>query len=351
MRIFQIITLSELGGAQAVVINLTNNLVDEHEVFVIAGGDGPLWKQLDKRVHQIKIKSLKRSISLLDFFVWVKLLYLRICYRPDVVHLHSSKIGTLGRLVFSRKKIVYTVHGFDSIRVGFRRFLPIEKKIQKRAHFIVAVSMYDKKNLAAENISANVTTIYNGVQDVTSAVSDEKLLNAIQVVKSQQNSIKILNISRLAKPKRFDLFCEIAKTLPDISFFWAGNQYVPQNVPPNVFCLGEIQNAAFLNQYIDVFILVSDYEGLPISIIEALSCSVPVIASNVGGISEILDGENGFSVDNEVNIFKNKILFYKENIQAYQLACVAARKKYEEKFTPDKMFERYFSLYKQIVAK
>lgn len=349
MKIFQIVTLSESGGAQSVVINLANNLVKEHDVFVIAGGNGTMWQQLDKNVKAIKIRSLKRNISFLDLLVWIRLLWINIHYRPDIVHLHSSKIGILGRLVFSKKKIVYTVHGFDSIRVAFRKFLPLERILQKRVHKIIAVSMYDEKNLILEGIGSNVKTIYNGISD-QSIMSEKKQAPIIHIIeKSKNKNFIVLCIARLAKPKRFDIFCEVAKRLPDICFFWIGNQKEIQGtLPENIFCFGEIKNAAVLNDYVDLFMLPSDYEGLPISIIEALSYSKPVIASNVGGIGEILNGKNGFAVENTVESFVERIFFYKENQQEYKQACHVARKSYEEKFTVSKMVNGYLSIYYQI---
>jgi glycosyltransferase involved in cell wall biosynthesis len=181
---------------------------------------------------------------------------------------------------------------------------------------------------------------------------NEKLLLAIQSFekeKMDRNSFIVVCIARFFPPKKTDLFCEIAKKLPDITFYWIGNQYEPSNFPPNVTFLGEISNAALLNKYADLFMLPSNYEGLPISIIEALSYSKPVVASNVGGIGEILDGKNGFAVENTVASFCEKILLYKENDVKYKQACLAARKSYEEKFTVNKMVMGYMNIYNKIV--
>jgi glycosyltransferase involved in cell wall biosynthesis len=165
MKIFQIVTLSELGGAQSVVANLSNALSKEHEVIVIAGeGDGKMFQLLGENIKTIKLESLRRKISpineLLTIIAFSKL-YLK--YKPDIIHLHSSKVGILGRLVFPKSKIIYTVHGFDSIRLAYRKFLPIERLLQRRCRAIVAVSHYDEKNLKMERITCNVKCIYNGI--------------------------------------------------------------------------------------------------------------------------------------------------------------------------------------------
>ena len=134
MKILHIITKSELGGAQSVLTSIVNALCAEHEVTVIAGeGDGKMFDAIDDRVRKIHYPHLQRAVSLYHdtkalFYLWK----LNRKLRPDIIHLHSSKAGLLGRLVFPKQKIVYTIHGFDSIRVVYRRFLPIERIMQRR---------------------------------------------------------------------------------------------------------------------------------------------------------------------------------------------------------------------------
>jgi glycosyltransferase involved in cell wall biosynthesis len=164
-------------------------------------------------------------------------------------------------------------------------------------------------------------------------------------------SFLVLSIARLSPPKRFDLFCEIALFLKnqDIAFVWIGNREQPDDLPENVYCLGSIKQAYQYISFVDLFILASDYEGLPVSIVESLVFGKPVIASNVGGISEILDGTNGFALDNNPALFVEKILFYLNDKEAYKTACQAARKTYEDKFTVNQMYKAYLSLYEGIM--
>ena len=338
MRIFQIITLSELGGAQSVALNLANSLANGHDVFVIAGGDGAMWKQLDKRVKQIKIKALKRSISPLDFFVWIKLLWLRFKYRPDIVHLHSSKIGILGRLAFPKEKIVYSVHGFDSIRVAYRKFLYLEKLLKNRAKAIVAVSHYDRNNLISENIKQNTFTVYNGIASVS--------LNKSLKLPATSNKKTILTIARIDPPKKYSLFEDVARLLPQYNFVWIGNKTSPPNPPQNVFCLGEIPNAAQYYVLSDLCLLPSNYEGLPMTIIEAMSVAKPVVASNVGGVSEIVrNGENGYCLENSAELFVEKIVETLENKDLYEKMSNKSKQIFDEELTLQKMVEQYLKIY------
>jgi hypothetical protein len=168
MKILQAITLADLGGAQSVLINLSECLInDGHEVIVVSEPEGPMWDILSDKVEKVKIKNLQRSINLLkDLKVIFQLRKIYRQYKPDVVHLHSSKMGLLGRVAFPKSRIIYTVHGFDSIRVAYRKFLFIEKLLSNRAKYITGVSKYDYNNFISEKLSkTNISYIYNGVID------------------------------------------------------------------------------------------------------------------------------------------------------------------------------------------
>jgi len=348
MKILHVITLSELGGAQSVIINLARKSVeDNHEVMVVSSLNGDLWDALPKNIKTKRITALQREVNLvMEWKVICELKIINQEFKPDVIHLHSSKIGILGRLAFPSKKIIYTVHGFDSIRLAFRKFLFLEKLLQNRARFIVAVSKYDYNNLFAEGIKKNVKYIYNGIADFRLEIKNDD-----EKYKINSSGFTVLSIARLAAPKRFDIFCKTAEILQNhaITFFWIGNKNQVTGLPVNVRCLGEIKDAHRLLAQANLFVLLSDYEGMPMSILEALSYSVPVIASNVGGIPEVLDGINGLTVTNEAQDVADAILSFKNNAEKYEKARKHARASYEANFTIDKMYSQYLSLYKSIL--
>lgn len=339
MKIIHLITQAEIGGAQSVVINIANNLCQENDVTVVSGKSGLMWDLLDKKVTQIKIDSLVRKNSPLnDFLTLIKLIVIYHKINPDILHLHSSKIGTLGRLAFPAKKIVYTIHGFDSIRVAHRNYLPIEKILKNRAKSIIAVSKYDKENLIKEGINKNVSVIYNGI--------NKKVIDT--VIKSPFNNKKkiVLCIARIDPPKRFDLFIDIAKLLPEYNFLWVGNRIAPKSTPNNVICLGEIPLADRYYAISDLCILPSNYEGLPMAIIEAMSYGKPTVASNVGGISEIvLNDRNGFVLENIASQFAEKISYILENRDIHLRFSNCSKQIFEENLIVDKMVESYWKIY------
>lgn len=343
MKILQIITLSELGGAQSVVVNLANKLCEEHEVIVAAGeGDGKMYSLLNPRIKIERLPRLQRALSLKnDFLSIFDMCKLYRRYEPDIIHLHSSKAGMLGRIAFPTSKVVYTVHGFDSIRLAHRKFLPIEQFMQKACKAIVGVSKYDERNLLQNNINRNVLCIYNGI-------SKHIIPKFLSFPIPQLYNKTILCIARLTAPKRWDLFMSVAEFLPQYAFVWIGNQSEVTDHPENVFFLGNIPNAGVYCSIADLFMLPSNYEGLPMVIIEAMSFGKPVVASNVGGISEIVtNGKNGYTVENKSNVFAERIKYILENDDVYARFSKCALERFESDLTVDKMVKSYMHIYQK----
>lgn len=341
MKILQIITKSELGGAQSVLTSIVNALCAEHEVTVIAGeGDGKMFDAIDDRVRKIHYSHLQRAVSLYHdtkalFYLWK----LNRKLRPDIIHLHSSKAGLLGRLVFPKQKIVYTIHGFDSIRVAFRRFLPIERIMQRRCAAIVGVSQYDMNSLHSEGIFANTHLVYNGVD-----VPQQQPSATVSFPTGYEKTV--LCIARVSKQKRHDIFIECAKRLPQYAFVWIGNLDPVDNVPDNVFFLGNIPNAAAYCKQADLFVLPSNYEGLPIVILEAMCQGKAIVASKVGGVPEIvIDNKNGFAVPNDITVFAEKIQYILSNDSVQKQFSEYSLELYKSRFTNQKMVEGYLNIY------
>lgn len=346
MKILQVITQSELGGAQTVVVQLANNLSKEHEVVLAAGqGDGKMWNMVSDQVIKEDCPHLQRSISLKnDLLAAIELRRLYKKYKPDVIHLHSSKAGTLGRIVFPSKKTIYTVHGFDSVRLAFRKFLPVERLLQHFCKAVVGVSKYDEKNLIAEGIKNNVSTVYNGI-----SVPDCSQIGDIEVF--NQNKKVVLTIARVFPPKKADLFVDVARLLPQYNFVWIGNQREVTEfgeLPDNCHFLGNIPNAGAFCSKADLLMLPSNYEGLPMVILEAMSFGKPVVSSDVGGVSEIVRNDvNGYALENNPDLFAEKIKYILENEEMYSIFSKNSLDIFQKELTVEKMVQGYLDIYKK----
>lgn len=351
MKVFQIITVSEFGGAQSFVANLVQDIAKDNEVFLLYGGEGEAWEHLDVKFTRVRLDKHRKSIGLRDVGLYFQLLYYRFKYKPDIVHLHSSKMGILGRLAFRKKNVILTMHGFDSVRKQFRHFLVLEKLLKNREAKIVGVSKYDEQISIEEGIT-NVTCIYNGVPDATKedVILDSVAMKNILEYKKNYKKV-IICISRISLQKRFDIYEDLAKELPQYAFVWIGNKTPMSNLPSNLFCMGELAGARNYLQFCDLFVLPSNYEGLPISMLEAICYSKPVVASAVGGVPEILESKCGFAVENTVEAFKEKIAYLLENDEICTRFGVQARKTYLDKFTLDLMVKHYRELYQETYRK
>lgn len=348
MKILQIITRCISGGAQTVIANISNELISRgHEVIVVAGeGDGNLFKILDDHIRTIKLPSLRRSLSLRNDLSAIFSLY-KINYResPDIIHLHSSKVGVLGRIALPSKKIVYTVHGFDSIRLAFPFFLPIERMMQYFCSAIVGVCKYDEELMRKCRIFRNVCYVKNGIESPS-------IIPELEWPIPIKYKHKVLCIARLSPQKNHQLFIDIAKQMPDVAFIWIGNQADVGNMPNNVFFLGNIPNAGKYCQLADLVVLTSNYEGMPMVILEAMSYGKPVVASNVGGVSEIvINNYTGYAVENRVDIFVRSINNLLNNKELYNEISNNEVKYFKDNLTVSIMVDNYLRIYKSIFLK
>lgn len=369
MKILHIITNADLGGAQRVVLDLCDCAISEgNEVAVASMPEGPMWNQLNPSVHKFFLSHMVKKISLKDELPCIlEIKKIIKFFSPDIIHLHCSKAGLLGRIAAGklRKHTVYTVHGFDQIRKAHKKFLPLEKIFKNFCKSIVAVSEYDVQNMRLCGISKNVTLIQNAVKKANYNLPFDSSTFF------PANKKIILSVARIAKPKRLDIFNKTAEIIKnkykrnDISFIWIGSttdttlsqdfqEYFKQNY---VLFPGETPFAAKLISNATLFVLFSDNEGMPMTILEALSSGKPVLASNVGGIPELVSEKNGYLVNmnktteeiaQDAASFINYITL-DDSISEYTKMCNNSSNKYEESYTLEKMWKKYKELYESML--
>lgn len=353
MRILHIITNTELGGAQSVCIFLANAAAQEQNTVAVASmSGGYLWEQLHQNVIRFSMQSMVKPISLCaDIRCYFELKKIIMCFAPDIIHLHSSKAGALGRIAGKRyrDRIIYTVHGFDSIRLRHKVFLPFERFLQRYCTATVAVSYYDELHLKKERIHTNVMVIHNGI--MLAKKQRIKLFDRAGYKKV------IMTIARISPQKKFKGFLTVAaqQAMQDFLFVWIGGsadksldelkqQY---SIPSNVLLLGDYPDASSLLEYCDLFILLTNYEGLPMTILEAMAQRKAIVASDVGGISELVDNSNGILVKTEEETIAaiQQILGDDEKLKQMEEASFERFSKF---FTLDIMWGKYRKLYKEI---
>lgn len=366
MKIFYLITKSEIGGAQTHVLQLAKFFSSQgNSVSVMASPGGWLESELKKN-NIIFFPNEHFGNYINPFKVWKMASRLREVVKnfdPDLVHCHSSAAGIIGRLVIrNRVKTVFTAHGWS-----FNKGVPAWWKVfglisEWVASFyckkIICVSNY-VKNLALKYHVANsdkLVVVYNGVNYNQSILESKKYCVG--------ESLKIVFVGRISKPKRPDLAIEAVSLLNEkdrqrisLDIIGAGNgleklKTFKNNILPtgSVNFLGSCAREKTLEvlKAADLLLLISDWEGFPYSILEAMSLGVPVLASRVGGISEVIDSKNGWLVGNSAFEIKEVLLEILNNTNLVKEKGGNALDKIKNNFSEEKMFLEIEKVYKSL---
>lgn len=364
MRIAYIITRSDdLGGAQIHVRDLASTLRESgHDVVVLAGGGGVLARQLEEHgVQVVVLRHMARPIRPLgDLRALHELVgYLRRI-RPDIISTHSSKAGILGRLAGRRLGIptITTAHGwlFDLPRHGRREWVVwgVEKSMAPMARRIVTVCESDRVLAISSGLSRpeRFVTIHNAMPDVHVELRADPAADPP----------RLLMVARFAAQKDHETLLSALATLLDVDWRLdlVGSGPLEESVRARAESLGLSERVQFLGMREDVpeliagsqaYLLISHWEGLPRSILEALRAGLPVLATNVGGVREaVMDGVTGFLIpENDTALLADRLRRLLEDSSLRTTMGRAARVHYEAHFTFDRLVRESLHLYESTV--
>jgi glycosyltransferase involved in cell wall biosynthesis len=370
-RVLYIITKSVWGGAAKYVFDLATNLADEFEVTVAAGGKNKLYQEIKKaNIPYFNIDNFQRTINpLKDVFAFFEVLGLLFQIKPDVIHVNSSKAGGVAGLagwiynLFSNKKanLIFTAHGWAINEDRPKWQIEIIKLSSKLTSIfydkIICVSEYDKKTaikfkLASEN---KLTVIHNGIN-----IDNIKFLDKEEAQKKLINKTSPLIIGTIAewtKNKGLIYLLKAVKELKnekfDLILIGSGENPDKEKMDKltrkykNIHLIKYIPDAVKYLKAFDIFVLPSLKEGLPYTIIEAMATKVPIIASNIGGIPEmIIDKETGFLINpKNPELIKEKIEYILSNPEKIKRITEKAKQKAEQEFSLKQMVEKTKEIY------
>jgi len=305
--VLQVIARFNVGGTAKYLLEVSNNMSKIGIQTIIATGQVQGSEVEDKDLYTVpyvKLKSLGRKINpIKDFFAMREIKNLILEINPDVVHTHTFKAGVLTRIQQKnledklQHKIIFihTFHGhlFDDPEFGrLKRYAiaVIERFLAKRTDRLVTVGQSVMKDLDYRGIKGKTKSVsIPPCVEPLKLITKDKALKKFKVI--NKKSIKVLWLARVTGVKNPKRVIEIAKLLPQIDFFMAGGgdllETMQQNAPKNLRILGW-QKANELLPITDLFLSTSENEGMPIAIIEAQLAGVPVIATNVGSVSEVV---------------------------------------------------------------
>jgi len=365
MKILYIITQADGGGAQKYVLTLA-----KHFNGGIAAGNeaGKLFIDAQRvGLDTFELQHLKRDIGpwhdLLAVWEIHKLIKL---YKPDVVHLNSTKAGILGSFagIGTKTKIVFTAHGFvfnEPLPTPTKMFyLALEKVASAYRDFIITVSDADKKSALDNKLIApnKITTVYNGIPQIEFLTKQQ----ARQELGLDENKIIVGNTSNFYNTKGLDILIQ-AVSLPDKNpadgqFVIMGKgklqgeieqQISKLHLEPKIKLLTNLRQADIYLKAFDIFVLPSRKEGFPFALLEAMQAGLPIVATRVGGIPEAL-GEAGLLVEPEnpsaLALALNNLITNKNLADQYGQKALDRSKL----FTETKMLEQTEKIYGQLLS-
>ena len=295
------------GGVFTYVSQLCNDMVDDFEVYLaysIRPQTPENYKDfLDKRVHLIEVKnfSSKSLINIAnDMKVIKELRLIENKVQPDVIHLHSSVAGGIGRLAFKGKNntVVYTPHGYAHILMGSGakcKMYGIIESILGKLSNAITLTCCESEDEVAKGLTKRTAYIETGVNLADLSAS----LDGIEPIKNEK--FTVFTLGRACVQKQPQLFNQIAELVPEARFIWIGNGELENELTaPNMEVTGwkPRKEALAMAKGADIFILCSLGEAIAMSLIENMYIKKLILVSNVmGNKSVIHDGVNGYVCD------------------------------------------------------
>lgn len=363
MKIIQLIYSLSSGGAERFVVNLSNELIRQgHDVTIcMLREDTEPMLTFNKIFLRQEIKFCSLNFNLGFSFKKVALVEAFIKeHNPEVVHCHLNVIPYIFRLSFCNRniKFVHTIHNIASKAAGSKKQYYLNKLFY-RSKIIQPVTISKECNKSYVDFYHlnNSVCIDNGCPSVYSSDLLSIVALEIESYKTCLNTPVFIHIARCFPQKNQQLLIDVFNKLNDEGvdytllvigngFFEEKNRILVDNACDKIHFLGEKNNIGDYLLCANAFCLTSVYEGLPISLIEAMSCGVPSICTPVGGIPDVvIDGITGFLSKNltaESYIEAIKV-FLKSRIQSDVIID-----EYKKRFSIVKCTEKYLSVYEDI---
>lgn len=370
-RIVRIITRLNVGGPAIQAIELTRRMHHEfHNVLI----SGTLEKQeTDMRYFAEGIpihycKHMKREIRpKKDAFAYGWLTYTLPDFAPDIIHTHTAKAGLLGRLAglkSTNAKLVHTFHGnslsgyFNPVKnVIFRM---IERQMAKRTDAIIAISnsqkwdLVNKYKIAAED-KVHVIPLGFDLKPFYEITPPPKW--------GRGQALNIGIIGRLEPIKNHDLFIELARRLGiRHNYFVIGAGRREQELKRKVAKLGvRGESITFMGEFgykqmpevykmLDIVVLTSHNEGTPVTLIEAMASSRPVVATAVGGVRDLVEGRGYLCKPGYVPDLVNGVLAMKGCPEHRDKCIAAAWEHVVNKYSIERLIRDLENLYERILS-
>lgn len=308
-------------------------------------------------IHYYKITTWK------FFIAYAKFLRHIIRDKYDVVHMHLPVAGwmTIPAKLFNRKtKFVYSEHNLVTFYAKYNYYLSG-----------LTYGFFDCLIFVSHEVGEVIKKVQRGrffktkkVVTILNGINTDKFSNAHRANKNIHENFTVGLVARFRPQKRVDRWVEVAaetyKLNPDIKFLMVGDgpddnmlreKIKELNMQGKIELPGMLSNTVDAFKRIDIFLLTSDFEGLPLAIMEAMSTGCVPVLSNVGGIKQLSFDGFGYKFD-EFNAaaIASIIAAYAANPQQFKIESLKARSFVEQNYSLTKQVHEIVALYKELTV-
>ena len=360
-RLLFVVTLAEVGGVASYSTQLLPGLTERFDVRVAAHGDGPLKDAAEALgIPFIPLQHMRRNLSpAKDIMAMAELVKIMRKQGIDLVHAHSSKAGILARTAAALARVpvrIFTVHGWafaaysgltsTAFRLADRAMRPLTTTVVSPSEEVM------RQGVAARTCSPERTVV------IPNAVDTRRY----SASRTPSDPVRILSVGRLAFPKDFTTLNRAIADL-DGPFVAAVAGDGPERsereaeaaalgIAARIEFLGTRHDVPELLGAADIFVLSSRSECLPMSIIEAMAAGAAVVASDVGGVPElVVDEKTGILVrPGDPEALTAALARLIHNPELRREMGEAGRRRARELFDVELLRERHVSLYVDALA-
>ncbi|MFC6204959.1 glycosyltransferase [Psychrobacter urativorans] len=357
MKILYVITGLAQGGAERVVCDMADNIFEKNnEVKIVYLTGDILTRPINKEIELIDL-NLNGPNDLLKAYLNLSRIIRN--YKPDVVHshmVHANLLARLIRMITPIDKLISTAHNSNE---GGRARMLLYRLTHKLADVTTNVSNTAVESFKIKNAvpKDGMITVYNGVNFNKfnyNSKARQYLLHELNI--SEKHKI-ILSVGRFNKQKNYFNLLKSIKYLREYSsipftLLIAGDGELRNKIEEtiteleldaSVILLGRRNDIPKLMSACDVFVLSSDYEGLPTVLIEALACQANVVSTDVSGAREIIENYGEIvpikDAKNLALAIEKALDIKEKNILGYNYA--------KSKFNLDIISEKWISIYNE----
>ncbi len=309
MKIVQVIPSLIDGGQEKFVVDLSNSIADfDDEVIIISLYEIKETFFFNKLINpEVKIITLNKKKGL-DIIILFKLIFNIIKIQPDIVHSHGRVFEYLipTILLFRTPKYFHTVHN-EAYKEAPNKLLRNIRRILYKARIIMPITISEESRKSfIQAYRIHPVQIDNGTRQVTPSKNVNEAKFKIQEIKKSSNTLVFINIARIEEEKNqlmlVKVFQKLIRNGFDVSLLIIGgirHNFIYNDLlkytSERILLLGSLENATDYLIYSDAFVLSSKWEGLPITVLEALSAKCIPICTPAGGlINAVTNAYNGF---------------------------------------------------------